>query len=77
MFVFLFPFFMNVVAIPARIVLGIYLILDNLLPFVLTGSDSGGVAHGAHIGGFVAGLAAAWVITRRSAPATATGIDQA
>ena len=67
MFVFLFPFFMNVVAVPARIVLGVYLILDNLLPFVLAGSDGGGVAHGAHIGGFVAGLAAAWIIDRRAA----------
>ena len=71
MFVFLFPFFMNVVSIPARIVLGIYLVIDNLLPFVLGGSDGGGVAHGAHIGGFVAGLAAAWIIERR--PGSAVG----
>ena len=66
MFVFLFPFFMNVVAVRARIVLGIYLVLDNLLPFLLAGSSGGGVAHGAHIGGFVAGLAGAWVIDRRA-----------
>lgn len=66
MFVFLFPFFMNVVSIPARIVLGIYLVLDNLLPFLLSGgSGGGGVAHGAHIGGFVAGLAVAWIMDRR------------
>jgi membrane associated rhomboid family serine protease len=69
-FVFLFPFFMNVVAIPARIVLGVYLIVDNMLPFLLSGgSGGGGVAHGAHIGGFVAGLAAAWVLTRREVTA--------
>ncbi|MCX6550957.1 MAG: rhomboid family intramembrane serine protease, partial [Acidobacteria bacterium] len=29
MFVFLFPFFMNVVSVPARLVLGIYLVVDN------------------------------------------------
>jgi tetratricopeptide (TPR) repeat protein len=47
-------------------VLGIYLVLDNLLPFVLSGgAGGGGVAHGAHIGGFVAGLAAAWAMDRR------------
>jgi membrane associated rhomboid family serine protease len=66
MFVFLFPFFMNVVAVRARIVLGIYLVLDNVLPFLLTSSGGGGVAHGAHIGGFVAGLAGAWMIDRRA-----------
>ena len=36
MFVFLFPFFMNVVAVRARIVLGIYLVVDNLLPFLVS-----------------------------------------
>jgi membrane associated rhomboid family serine protease len=75
MFVFLFPFFMNVVAVPARIVLGVYLILDNLLPFVLASSDGSGVAHGAHIGGFVAGLTAAWFLDRRPASA-AKGVFQ-
>ncbi|MDO8834319.1 MAG: rhomboid family intramembrane serine protease [Vicinamibacterales bacterium] len=69
-FIFLFPLFMNVVAIPARIVLGVYLIVDNMLPFLLSGgSGGGGVAHGAHIGGFVAGLAAAWALTRREVTA--------
>jgi membrane associated rhomboid family serine protease len=65
-FVFLFPFFMNVVAIPARIVLGVFLVIDNLLPFLFSGgSGGGGVAYGAHIGGFAAGLLAAWVMDRR------------
>jgi membrane associated rhomboid family serine protease len=69
-FVFLFPFFMNVVAIPARIVLGIYLVLDNLMPFLLTQESTGeGVAYGAHIGGFLAGLTVAWIIGRREATA--------
>ncbi len=70
MFVFLFPFFMNVVAIPARIVLGIYLVVDNFLPFLFTqGTGGGGVAYGAHIGGFVAGLGVAWMMGRRDVAA--------
>jgi len=54
-FVFLFPFVMGTYLIPARFVLGFYLLVDNLLPFLLAPSGGGGVAHGAHIGGFVAG----------------------
>ncbi len=64
--VLLFPFFMDVFLVPARLVLGMYLLLDNLLPFLVTrGMDGGGVAYGAHIGGFIAGLAAAWLMDRR------------
>jgi membrane associated rhomboid family serine protease len=55
-FVFLFPLLMTHVLISARLVLGFYLLVDNLLPFLLAGSDGGGVAHGAHIGGFLAGM---------------------
>ena len=58
-FVFLFPFFMQSLFLPARLVLGFYLVVDNLLPFLFAGSSAGGVAHGAHIGGFIAGLAIA------------------
>ena len=66
LWVFFFPFFMDVILVPARIVLGFYLVVDNLLPFLIArGPASGGVAHGAHIGGFVAGLAVAWVQDRR------------
>lgn len=62
MFVFLVPILVNVIEIPARIVLGFYLVADNLLPLLINWSPAGGgVAHGAHIGGFVAGLALAWV----------------
>ncbi len=53
-FVALFPFFMQTILLPARWVLGFYLVIDNLLPFI-AGSQSN-VAHGAHIGGFLAGL---------------------
>lgn len=65
MLAFLPPFLMQVFVIPARLVLGFYLLVDNLLPFLLSGE--GGVAHGAHIGGFVAGVAAAWILERRRA----------
>jgi len=54
------PFLMQVMEVSARLVLGFYLVLDNLLPLALTGS-AGGVAHAAHIGGFVAGALAAVV----------------
>ncbi len=55
-FVFLFPLLMTHVLIPARLVLGFYLLVDNLLPFLITSAEGGGVAHGAHIGGFLAGM---------------------
>lgn len=58
------PFVMQVFEVPARLVLGMYLVLDNLLPYLVR-SGEGGVAHGAHIGGFVAGLAVAWFMGRR------------
>lgn len=54
----LFPFFFDVILLPARLVLGVYIIFDNVLPF-LTGTQSN-VAYGAHIGGFLAGFAIAW-----------------
>lgn len=63
------PFLMQVFQVPARIVLGIYLVLENLLPYLTTSSEVG-VAHGAHIGGFVAGLAVALVMRRRGVDAT-------
>jgi membrane associated rhomboid family serine protease len=63
-FIFLFPLIMTTVLIPARIVLGIYLILDNLLPFMMNTGAGSGVAHGAHIGGFVAGLGVAYGVDR-------------
>ena len=64
-FVMLFPFFMDVVSIPARIVLGAYLLIDNLFPFLLdAGGAGGGVAYGAHIGGFLTGMLMAVAINR-------------
>jgi membrane associated rhomboid family serine protease len=67
----LFPILVRVVEIPARIVLGIYLVIDNVLPMLFAGSSAGGgVAHGAHIGGFVAGVLAAWVLASREVDGT-------
>jgi membrane associated rhomboid family serine protease len=63
-FVFLFPLLMTTFLIPARIVLGVYLVIDNLLPFMTSSVEGGGVAHGAHIGGFLAGLGMALAIDR-------------
>ncbi len=80
--VMLFPFFMNVVRIPARFVLGFFVLIQNLLPFLTAGAWGGGVAHGAHLGGFLVGLLAAWLVNRRrrfagSAPVEAADRDAA
>ncbi len=53
-FIFLFPFFMHTVFLPARLVLGFYVVVDNLLP-VISGLQSN-VAYGAHLGGFLFGV---------------------
>jgi membrane associated rhomboid family serine protease len=58
-FILLFPIFFNVILLPARWVLGFYVIIDNLLPFL--GGITTGVAYGAHLGGFFAGLGVAWI----------------
>ena len=67
LFVFLFPFYVGTTMLPASLVLWAYLIFDNVLPFLVAEAGAGGVAHGAHIGGFVAGLAAAWIMGRPAA----------
>jgi membrane associated rhomboid family serine protease len=59
----LFPFLMRV-TVSARTLLGLYLVVENILPFVLS-RGVGGIAHGAHIGGFLAGLLIARLIDRR------------
>jgi len=63
-FIFLFPFLMNTFLVPARFVLGFFLLVDNLVPFLVTKGGGSGVAHGAHIGGFIGGLVLAWVVDR-------------
>jgi membrane associated rhomboid family serine protease len=64
-FVLLFPFYVGTVHVNATVVLVLYLVLDNLLPFVLAPHGMG-VAHGAHIGGFLAGMAVAWWLRGRA-----------
>lgn len=62
---FIFPFFMDVILVPARWVLAFYLIVENLLPVILgPRMTGGGVAYNAHIGGFVAGLAVAYALDK-------------
>ena len=66
----MFPL-MHIFYAPARLVLGIYLIIQNLFPFLASRGieEGGGVAYGAHIGGFLAGLGAAWWAERRGVQA--------
>ena len=66
----MFPL-MHIFYAPARLVLGIYLIVQNLFPFLASRGieDGGGVAYGAHIGGFLAGLGTAWWAERRGVQA--------
>ncbi|MCC7548228.1 MAG: rhomboid family intramembrane serine protease [Burkholderiales bacterium] len=61
--VFLIPFYIGLVRISATVVLVMYLVLDNLLPMLAAGGQ-GGIAHGAHIGGFVTGMAVAFALQR-------------
>ena len=63
-FLFLFPFLMTSIYLSARLVLGAFLLIDNLLPFLLTANAGTGVAYGAHIGGFLGGLGFAWGLDR-------------
>ncbi len=63
-FIFLFPFIMTSIYLSARLVLGFYLVIDNLLPFIFTARAGSGIAHGAHIGGFFGGLGLAWAADR-------------
>ncbi|HXV75956.1 MAG TPA: rhomboid family intramembrane serine protease, partial [Candidatus Polarisedimenticolaceae bacterium] len=60
---FLLPPFVQIFELPARVVLGFYLVVENLWPLLWSRGD-GGISYGAHIGGFVAGLTAAFLISR-------------
>lgn len=66
--VLLFPFVFDTWLVPAGIVLGLYVVVDNLLP--LLAGVQGGVGYGAHLGGFVVGalfgLVARWWARDRS-----------
>lgn len=69
---FLFPFYIGTLELPARFVLGMFLVVDNLLPLLISG-EGGGVSYGAHVGGFLAGWGLAkafdaWETPRPSRP---------
>jgi len=63
--------FIQVITVPARYVLGFYIVIENILPFILASGieTQTGVAHGAHIGGFLAGMLVAtkWFPANRRA----------
>jgi len=68
-FVFLFPILMDWIYLPARLVLGFYILVDNILPFLFASSGAGGIAHGAHIGGFIGGVGLAlWKYAPQTPP---------
>lgn len=52
----IFGFFVRMIKIPAIVVLGFWIVLQFLNSAVASGSEGGGVAWFAHIGGFFAGL---------------------
>lgn len=52
-----FGFYLHTVRLPAGWVLGFWFVLQLLNSAVASGGEKGGVAWGAHIGGFVAGMA--------------------
>jgi len=59
--------FIQIIHVPARLVLGFYLIVENLLPFLLQTEPTSTTAYGAHIGGFFAGSAFALAWSHREA----------
>jgi membrane associated rhomboid family serine protease len=53
---FFFVFFIRVVPLPAWVLLGYWMVLQIGGSFATTVAGGGGVAYGAHVGGFLAGL---------------------
>jgi len=62
-------FVITVVSVPAVFFLGFWFILQLLYTWLGIG---GNVAYGAHIGGFIAGIALGWIAKRRRKPERAT-----
>ena len=61
-------FFVRIALLPASVVLGLWFVIQLFQGFIATGSgsDAGGVAVWAHIGGFAAGAILAWLIASPS-----------
>ena len=59
-------FFIHVFHVPAVFVLLFYVFIDNLLPFFAErgGGGGAGIAYAAHLGGFAAGVLAAFLLDR-------------
>lgn len=60
----LLPIYVDVWRVNARVVLGIYVVIDNLVPLLVAAADTSGVAYGAHLGGFLAGTVVAVILDR-------------
>ncbi len=54
--IFIIPF-VQVIRVPAMVVLGFYFIMQVMFALFSTNGDGGGVAFWAHVGGFAAGMA--------------------
>ncbi len=48
--------YLHTMRLPAMWVLGAWFLMQLLTPLIIDQSDGGGVAFGAHIGGFIAGM---------------------
>jgi membrane associated rhomboid family serine protease len=59
----LFLFFITFVTLPAKVVLGLWFAYQLILT-VLDSGGGGGVAYLAHVGGFVFGFVALWLIVK-------------
>jgi membrane associated rhomboid family serine protease len=58
----------RVVALPALVVIGLWIVLQIIsgIASFTQSAQTGGIAYMAHIGGFVAGLALAFLLSGRS-----------
>jgi membrane associated rhomboid family serine protease len=64
-------FFVTVFRVPAIIMIGIWIVTQLISLFPVAEQGSTGVAYGAHIGGFVAGLLLVFLFRSRGTPAPA------
>jgi len=63
----MFGFYIRTVSVPAMVVLGFWFVFQ-FLSVLATSSTGGGVAWGAHIGGFISGLLLTGLFKRRDVP---------
>ena len=70
-----FWFFIRTFMVPARIVLGIYVVWDNVIP-LMTATDSN-VAYGAHLGGFWEGCSSPILVNWSNGTHPAQNVENA